>query len=253
MSVAILSDIHMRDGHIAEVSSELEAVLKRLDDDHDISHAFILGDLIEDCGGVEADQENIQRTCSILEDWSVPVTYLLGNHDVEHLSKSELRSLLGQDDFYGVQEVEGTSFIYLDSAYKEVRGAGGQVGPDQLEWLDDKTSSMSDAVLLVHHPIGNFNLRTNEWFCEYPEQAYLWDRKEVLKRIDDTAVRATVSGHIHQTGYNEFWGLPHVSVNAFSKELPDIPLSGTYAVLEMGNISEIRVRTRTKPGFSYYF
>lgn len=251
MAVAILSDIHMRDGLTAEISSELEAVLKKLDEEHAISHAFVLGDLIEDCRSVEADRKNIKRTRSIFEEWSVPVTYLLGNHDVEHLSKSELRSLLGQDEFYGVREIEGTSFVYLDSAYQEVRGATGRVGPDQLEWLGETASSLSDAVLLVHHPVGNFDLQTNEWFSEYPERAYLWDRKEVLSRIDGTAVRATLSGHIHQTGYDEFWDLSHVSINAFSKEIPDVPLTGTYAVLETSDTPEIHVRTRTDTGVSY--
>jgi Predicted phosphohydrolases len=238
----------MRDGYTAEISSELHAVVERLDKEHEISHTFVLGDLIEDGKSVEGDRENIKRTSSIFEEWSVPVTYLLGNHDVEHLSKPQLRSLLGQDEFYGVQDVEGTSFVYLDSAYQKVRGATGKIGPEQLEWLEQIVPTLSDAVLLVHHPVGNFDLRANEWFSEYPERAYLWDRKEVLKRIEGTAVRATISGHIHQVGYDNFRGLPHVSANAFSKELPDVPLTGTYAVLETGDIPHLRVRTRTNPG-----
>lgn len=251
MSIAILSDIHMRDGHIGEISVELEAVLEELNTEHNISHAFVLGDLIEDCGSIDADRENIKRTHSIFKNWSPQVTYLLGNHDVEHLSKSDLNQLLGQDKFHGVQEIEDTSFVYLDSAYQQVRGATGKVGPDQLEWLKNTIPSLSDAVLLSHHPVGNFNLRANEWFSEYPERAYLWDRKEVLECIDGSAVRATVSGHIHQTGYDKFWDLPHVSINAFSKELPDVPLTGTYAVLDTGDIPKIRVRTRSNPGISY--
>lgn len=252
MNVAILSDIHMRDGHVDSVSAELEAVTTVLKREHDPTHAFVLGDLIEDCGSPEADRNNVDRVASILDDWSVPVTYLLGNHDVEYLDRTQLRDLLDQDEFYGVETVGEVSFLYLDSSYQEVRGATGRVGPEQLDWLTDHLPSLSNVVVLVHHPVGNFDLSANEWFAEYPERAYLWDRKEVLTRLDRVdSVRATVSGHIHQTDYDRFWELPHVSVNAFSKELPDVPLTGTYAVLDLEEPLGIDVMTRSDAGVSY--
>lgn len=251
MNVAIISDIHMRDGYVEEISTELERVLEKLDREYDPSSAFVLGDLIEDGESASADRENVRRVRSIFENWSVPVTYLLGNHDVERLDRSELRTLLGQERFYGVQRVDDTPFVYLDSSYRRTSGATGQVGPEQLDWLADRLRTLSDPVVLVHHPVGNFDLRRNVWFSEYPERAYLWDRKEVLDRLDDTAVRGTISGHIHQTGYDQFREIPHVSVNAFSKELPDVALTGTYAVLSLDDPAEIEIRTRSEPGVTY--
>lgn len=251
MDVAILSDIHMRDAYLDAITQEVTAVLAEFEQ-YAPEHAFVLGDLIEDGGSVAADRENIRRVHSLLSEWDVPVTYLLGNHDVELLGKDELQTLLGQEQFYGVVEVGETAFVYLDTAYDGLRGAMGRIGVEQLRWLETQLDALSDVILLAHHPIGNFDLSENTWFTDYPERAYLWERKEVLEAISQCdGVHGTISGHIHQTEYTEFWGVPHVSVNAFSKELPDRPLTGTYGLLSLGETPEISIQTRSDEGVSY--
>jgi len=243
--VALLSDIHMRDGYTEAISDELEAVIEYFEVEHDPAHAFVLGDLIEDCGSAQSDAENVSRVKTILDSWSVPVTYLLGNHDVELLTKTELSELLEQPSFHGVETVDGTPFVYLDSACVETKGAKGKLGLDQQAWLTETLRSVEDAIVLVHHPIGNFDITDNEWFSAYPERAYLWDRKEALKQFEEIGtVQTTISGHIHQTSFNTVFDIPHVSINAFSKELPDVPLTGTYGVVELGSVPTVDVATR---------
>lgn len=250
--VALLTDIHMRDNYVGEISQELEHVLDHLNRHYNLKHAFVLGDLIEDCGSVTADRENVRRVRAIIEDWSVPTTYLIGNHDVEYLNRTQLSDLLGQESFFGVKRIDETPIVYLDSTYQEVGGATGRLGHEQLSWLSDTLPTLSDAIILVHHPFGNFDLTENEWFSEYPERAYLWDRKDALKVFDETgSVRATISGHIHQTDSDEFWNIQHISINAFSKELPDVPLTGTYAVLDIDTPSEIEIATRSETAVTY--
>ena len=250
--LALVSDVHMRDDHVDAIGQELEAVLDHLERHYDPAHAFALGDHIEDCGSIKADRENVRRVRSILDDWSVPVTYLIGNHDVEHLTRADLADLLDQDPFYGIERIDGTPFVYLDSTYERVQGSRGRLGPEQLAWLENRLPSLSGAIVLVHHPIGNFDLTNNHWFSEYPERAYLWDRKDALERFTDAGtVRATISGHIHQTGFDEFQDIPHVSINAFSKELPDVPLTGTYAVLDLDGRVEIATRHGTVAAYTF--
>ncbi|QSG04086.1 metallophosphoesterase family protein [Natranaeroarchaeum sulfidigenes] len=251
MTVAILSDIHMRDGYVEEITQELRAVLAELER-HNPEHAFVLGDLIEDGDSVAIDRENVRRVHTLLSEWSVPVTYLLGNHDVEHLEKNKLGHILDQQQFYGVVESGETTFVYLDTAYEELGGAMGRIGGEQLQWLETQLESLSDVILLTHHPVGDFDLAENEWFADYPERAYLWERKEVLEILSHCdGVHGTISGHIHQTEHTEFWGVSHVSINAFSKELPDKPLTGTYGLLSTDRTHEISIQTRADDGVSY--
>ena len=234
----------MRDGHTSQILEALEGVVNILEE-IDPAHAFVLGDLIEDCGSTAADRANVEHVHEILQDAPFSVTYLLGNHDVEQLTRESLSSLLDQEQFYGVIEVNGTPIIYLDSTIEQVDGARGRLGSDQRAWLAEMLTQYNKPLILIHHPLGNFDISDNEWFKNYPERAFLSDRKETLDILEEAGpVLGTISGHIHQTQFSKFREMPHVSINAFSKELPDKPLTGTFAEVRVGDRVNIDTKIR---------
>lgn len=229
--LGLLADVHLREEHAGMLLEELAAAADRLAA-ADVDHAFVLGDLVED-EDPASDREHVRQVRDVLADAPFPVTYLLGNHDVEHLDRATLSDLLAQDAFHGVVDVAGTPVVYLDSAWAE-GVPRGQLGAAQRAWLADRLADLSGALVLVHHPLGAFDLAENPWFDEWPERAFLGDRKEVLDEFAEAGgVRATVSGHVHQTDRVHFSGLPHVSVDAFSKARPDVPFAGTTATLDV--------------------
>jgi len=238
-TIALLSDIHMRETYRAEITNVLGAVRERLAA-HDPAHTFVLGDLIEGGSGAETAREHVRTVGSILDVGPSPVTYLPGNHDVGALSPTELGDILAQDRFYGTVTLDDQPFVYLDSTVEGAR-ARGALGADQRAWL--RESVPAGAIVLVHHPVGQFSLADSEWFREFPERAYLWDRKELLELIGTRAL-ATISGHVHRTAYTWFRGLSHVSINAVSKESPNEPVSGTYAILSLGGQPRVTVYRR---------
>lgn len=251
--LALISDVHMRDDYTSQVQEALEGVVAILAEGEP-ARAFVLGDLIEDSESAAADRANVERVHEILEDAPFPVTYLLGNHDVENLTRETLSNLLDQERFYGVVEVEGTPVVYLDSTIEPADGAGGRLGSDQRAWLADILPEYDNPLILVHHPLGSFDLSDNEWFNEYPERAFLGDRKETLDVLEEAGpIRGTVSGHIHQSASSTFRGIPHVSVNAFSKELPDKPITGTFAEVDTGDGGRIDIKIRRDVVASYTF
>lgn len=241
-TVALVSDVHMRDAHAEAVDAELEAVVRDLAA-ADPAHVFVLGDLIEDGESAARDAANVEAVRERLSSVGVPVTYLLGNHDVERLDRSRLSDLLGQASFYGVEDVEGTPFVYLDSPRERGGGPCGEFGAAQRRWLRETLPDLTDPIVVTHHPVGDFDLSENVWFRAFPERAFPCDRKELLAVLEDGA-RGTISGHVHDTAFTRFSGLPHVSVNAFGKERPDLPVTGTYALVEVGRRVEVDVRTR---------
>lgn len=241
----------MRDDHISRISEELSLVIDILSENPP-EHVFVLGDLIEDGNSATQDGANVKRVHEILQDSSFPVTYLLGNHDVENLAHEALANLLDQERFYGVVSLDQNSVVFLDSTKTDTDGARGELGAEQRNWLDQTLTEQDGDLILCHHPLGSFDISDNEWFSQYPERAFLSDRKETLDIIGEhESIRATISGHIHETQVSNFHGLTHVSVNAFSKELPDLPLTGTYAEVDLDERITVDIRVRRETVASY--
>lgn len=54
--------------------------------------------------------------------------------------------------------------------------------------------------------------------------------REVNALLDvHESVRAVFNGHVHETHHARYRGIDHVTINAVSKETPDVPVTGTYA------------------------
>lgn len=246
-TVGILSDVHMRKAYRTEVTETLEAVRAALDR-RDPDHIFVLGDLINESDDPETDRQHVSLVDELLDELSAPVTYLLGNHDTVTLTRDEVGELLGQETFYGRVNVGTVPFVYLDSS-RTGNTVTGELGEHQREWL--KSTLPADAIVLLHHPVGPFSLTDNPWFADDPDQAYLRDRQETLDVLSGRA-RATISGHIHQTSCVRHRNLTHLSVNAISKETADIPVTGTWALLDLeGEVTaDIFVRDRQQISFT---
>lgn len=232
-TIGLIADVHLRAGLADRLERELAGVRDRIAA-AEPDHCVVLGDLIEDGDDPATDAAHVERVRSVLDDFDCPVTYLLGNHDVEQLSVERLGALLGQDRFYGVRQVGDVPLVALNSAWPAADGAPGWLGPAQRDWLADRAAAgdLRDALVVVHHPVGAFDLSENVWFRDYPERAYCVDRKSALAALADADVRGTVSGHVHQAGRDDFHGVDHVSLNAFSKETPEKPFTGTYGLVE---------------------
>lgn len=242
--LGVVSDVHVREGERDAIERELGATVDRLEA-FDPHHTFVLGDLVEDGATAATDREGVEAVYRTFEAAPFPTTYLLGNHDVENLSHAALSAALGGQPRYGHVEVDGEDVVYLDSSAPRLAGARGEVGEEQLAYLGELLPTVEDAILLVHHPVGHYDIRDNHWFGEFPERAFLGDRKELLEVIAETGgVRATVSGHIHETRSTTFRGIEHAVVNAFSKELPDVPVTGTHAEVVVGDAIRVDVFER---------
>lgn len=249
--LAIVADIHMRNAQASQITEELAHVLDRLEADPP-DHLLVLGDLIEDDESAEIDLANLERVSDLFGAGPCDVTYLLGNHDVENLTRGRLAAELDQKGFYGVVDVDGTPVVYLDSTNDPEPGARGRFGAEQRTWLADVLPELDRPLVCSHHPLGPFDISENVWFKDYPERAFPSDRKETLDVLAGSGpIRGTLSGHIHQTGSVDFRGMAHVSINAFSKELPDKPVTGTYAEVHVGETVTIDTGHRDGEWASY--
>jgi len=249
--IALLADLHVREPYVDTLRTELEAVRDYFAE-RDVTHLFVLGDLVDGHSSPEDDRRHLETVHSIFADAAFPVTYLLGNHDTVLLDRERISDVIGQSQFYGTVETAESTVVYLDSTVGANDGVRGLIGPTQREWLSETLAQTAESVVLVHHPLGNFDVSGNPWFSEFPELAFPHDRKETLDVLDRHGnVAATFSGHIHRNGYERFFSIPHVALNAFSKEHPEKPFTGTVTEVTLGETIDVEVTAQGTRVASY--
>jgi 3',5'-cyclic-AMP phosphodiesterase len=205
-----LTFLHLTDTHISKnyqgsfleklqgpkgnPTDHLIKVLENIDSlQQDLDFILITGDLVH-----EGNSEDYRYFKKIIQDHvkDIPVFTVLGNHD---LSKAYWEGYEGKQDcsdrlFYE-KNINGYRLIVLDSSYDN--SGVGIVDAQQLDWLKEvlKTPSKNGTIVSVHHPLD---------VGEVTDGHALSNSKEVLSIIEDSDVKAVVSGHIHQNRIKTF-------------------------------------------------
>lgn len=239
--VAVLPDIHMRNEYSDLLERELESAIEELKE-FQPDLLIVLGDIIQHEETAEEDRENIRKVKEKLEQLECEKRYLAGNHDSANLGNDELSRILG-NDLYGSTEVKGEKLIFLNTSAPWLSGSRGETTPEQVEFLDEELGKCEEATIFVHHPIHYHDVQDSYWWTNYPERAFCGNKKEINRVISKHRnVKLAVNGHLHENDFTEYEGVPHVTLNAFSKETREKPFTGTYATIELGENPEISVK-----------
>lgn len=239
LRVGVVSDVHMRSEHRGELLAELSRVaaqLRRFDPDIVVA----LGDIVED----ETPQLDRVHVESVREQLSFgpPLRMLAGNHDVMNLSVETLSSLF-ENPLDGVVRIGGETLVFLNSATPGFGDPRGEISDEQLRRL--RRLDTDEAVtVFVHHPLHYRSLSDSVWWSTRPEQAFCGNKTAVNEVLESLPVRCVLNGHLHDTNHTRYNGIDHVTLNAFSKETPNRPVTGTYAEIEIDDT----VRIETKIG-----
>lgn len=237
VKIGVIADIHMRKGHISEVSDQLEKTVENLrESSPDLVVA--LGDLIEQ-ESPEKDRENLERVKEIM-DFDCPVRFMGGNHDAMNFSNNELEEVLG-NELWGVKKVRDEKIIFLNTSSPWLSGSRGEVTDEQLEMLEHEMEKDEQATIFVHHPIHYHDVQESYWWDTYPERAFCGNKKEINRILNSEKVRGVINGHLHEHYITEYKGISHVTLNAFSKETREKPVTGTYAEVRVGEEVEVTV------------
>lgn len=242
--IGLVADVHMQDDDHAAIKASLEQAVKRIEA-FDPHQTVMLGDLIEDADPA-ADERNIERVLDVLAPLSP--RYLAGNHDTEHFSAEEFRTLVG-NDLWGCEQIDGVEFIYLDTSAASLPRARSELGDDQLATLRSALDGSDEALLFAHHPVHYRDLSTNPWFTEIPEFAFCASKAWVQRAIDEHGgLLATFNGHLHDNHHARYRDVDHFTVSAVSKERPDSEgPTGTHALVTLAD--RLRVEVYDDEGF----
>jgi predicted phosphodiesterase len=155
--------------------------------------------------------------------------HVLGNHDMDKVTKHQAMAYWGMKSRYGSQVIGGYRFVWLDLNHFKKNGqlvsyANGNyftdgaacnwADPEQLSWLDrELRTSREPVILLSHQPLG---------FAE-PGQRMPPEQVEVLEVVGKAAkanpagaVRVCLFGHLHVDRLEQAYDLPCLCVNSAS-------------------------------------
>ncbi|MFB6145347.1 MAG: hypothetical protein ABEJ99_02455 [Candidatus Nanohaloarchaea archaeon] len=59
-------------------------------------------------------------------------------------------------------------------------------------------------------------------------------------------MKLVVNGHLHENDRTDYHNIPHITLNAFSKETCEKPITGTYATMRLGKKTEISVNLKDR-------
>lgn len=196
----------------------------------------------------EADLSNAKKLNSILKGLAAPCCFVIGNHDVLHLSKEENNAIFGGELTYRAKTVKGYKLVFLDTTEPVIEEVGGNVSERQLEWLKaELQDGGGPKIVLGHHPLDDQSLSGNPHFVRFPEYAYVKNRNEVRRALAaGRNVLAYINAHVHWFNFIVARASLFVSVPSFTEAWPETknaPGLFAEAVLADDGLVELAVRS----------
>lgn len=214
MKLAVISDIHLMEENREQALQSLDETVEQIRRKNP-DLVIVLGDMIGGAvtTGMEAPEEDegleeLREIRERIEVIDAETLFIAGNHE-QDVGQEEFAEIFSQPA-YGVKQVEGHNFVYLDSSAPELSGSRGQVSREQLEFLDETLEELGEALLVIHHPIHFRDISDSHFWDVYPERAFCGNKKEINNVLrDHDNVRAVFNAHIHDLDLTEFKGLDH--------------------------------------------
>ena len=242
VKAGLVTDCHYADKDAAmnryyrESVSKLEAAVSTF---RDSGVHFVLqnGDLID---GANRARDYIKSMNSVLVQSKIPTHHVLGNHDMESISKPEFLQTVAAAASYYSFEQGGMHFIVLDACYREdnVSYAPGiydwqntTIPPLQLEWLRaDLTSTQKPTIVFVHHRLDLAD-----------DNVYAPASSAKTRRIleESGKVRAVIQGHSHDSTYASINGIHYCTLRALVEGSG--AANNAYAILNVFKDGTIRL------------
>ena len=248
LRVGIFADLHAHDTDSPIEGLVMTRYRERLQACIDAMNAWPadlmiqLGDFVNGRFVIGAEFGDPARIPMILEDaeaiyaqFSGPRWHVLGNHDIEDLSKEEVLERVNAEWTYGSFDAGAYHFVILDAQYTtqedDLSHAGwvvqGYVPSFQLDWLrTDLSETSRPTIICVHQRLDvEFDFRTGG-----PEIANFEEARAILEKSG--VVIAVFQGHDHDGAYSLIDGIHYVTFRALIDRKEPTPPSWAMVTLD---------------------
>ena len=197
-----------------------------------------LGDLIDAADSVDTELSYLRTINREFSKLSSDRHYVLGNHCVDTLTKTEFLQEVGQKESYYSFDRVGFHFIVLDACFrndgvpygrKNSKWNDANIPPAELEWLrEDLQSTKLPTVVFVHQRL---DVTTDHGVKNCVEV------RSILK--DSGRVLAVFQGHSHQNDLKDIDGIHYCTLVAMVEGSG--PVNSGASVLELHDDGTIHV------------
>lgn len=255
--IGVIADIHCGPDRDSLPGSRSPLLLDRFVDAMRELRPACIVDLGDRINSVSAGQDRVREhyVRRRLEDAGVPVYCVLGNTDVQHLTKDEALAAVRKRGGAEVIDLDAVRLILLDTADPAIKGVGGSIGAEQIEWLRASLADVSVPCLVFgHHPLDEPVLDGHRYFADRSGLAAVQNRADVRAVLEEAPTALAVfAGHLHRTREARIGAIPYMTIGslietAYTGGEP----GGTYALITVGpDALEVTVRGSAAAQFSF--
>ncbi|MCH7903866.1 MAG: metallophosphoesterase [Armatimonadetes bacterium] len=247
LKIGILTDAHYADAdtrgtrHYSESLTKMQEAVEIFRRE-EVTFAIETGDLIDaaDARSRAAELAFLRQINHQFMQADAPTMYVLGNHCVYSLNKSEFLRTVGQKESYFSSDVEGWHIVVLDACFRKdgepyYRGdfdwTDTEIPAEEREWLkSDLDTTDLPTLVFVHQRVD----------LDKPNHYAVHSASEVRSILSDSAkVAAVFQGHSHTNELNEIDGVNYVTLTAMVEGGGD--QNNAYSVLHCESDGSIKL------------
>jgi predicted phosphodiesterase len=220
IKIAVISDIHAgkrlptRPGE--QAWALLDEFVGKINETFKPDIVAELGDRINSESN-EIDAEHEKTVCRILNNLNVPWIPILGNHDIEKLSKDDNEKIFRCPMGNTSRIINGFQLIFLNAQDPVIKNVGGNISDEGLAWLKNKLEKlMIPTLIFCHQALDDQTVSDNIHFKKIPQLAFVKNKTDVRKIINDSGnVIGVINGHLHWSNTCSENGTAYVSIPSF--------------------------------------
>lgn len=216
----LVTDLHYADKpaigsrHYRETIPKLKEVVTRFKSEQPDFVVFH-GDLIDSADSLEKEKGHLKTVVKAISAMPFPKHYVLGNHCVHLLKKSEfLKGVKQKASFYSFDK-NGFHFVVLDSCFKSdgtpygrrnFKWTDANIPEHELQWLQtDLKQAVCPTIVFAHQPL---DLKDTDSHAVKNSSAV----RNILEHSGK--VTAVFQGHSHRNKYSEIGGIHYCTMVA---------------------------------------
>lgn len=229
LRISIITDIHWGFDKGDKLGSHAPRLMpkyvKAVNEDFRADLMIDMGDRVTNAD-YETDLDNTNALYQSYNVLAMPILHGCGNHDSKHL---------GQLPSYSYDK-NGIHIVMFNPQVDAWNKEGINITEEELEWLRKDLSETPYPSLIVSHvPLDSFGL------SELPEtdlkRFFGYPQAEQARYIIETSgkVLLCIAGHRHHDEIKQINGIPYITQQAFTKQMPNSPNTtwGAYGILDI--------------------